>query len=83
MADDLQPDAPSEVTAALNAWNQGQPGALERLVPLVYDELRRIANRHMRREPDNLTLQPTELVHEAFLRLQGLDRFNWRDRAHF
>ena len=83
MADDLQPDAPSEVTAALNDWNHGDPSTLERLLPLVYDELRRLARQHLSHESPSLTLQPTELVHEAFLRLWGQERPNWRNRAYF
>jgi RNA polymerase sigma factor (TIGR02999 family) len=62
---------PGEVTALLAAWSAGDRGALERLVPLVYDELRRIAARALRREAAGHTLQATELVHEAFLKLIG------------
>jgi len=61
----------------------GRKDALERLLPLVYNELRRLAGRYMRDERANHTLQPTALVHEAFLRLAGQDRANWQNRAQF
>jgi RNA polymerase sigma factor (TIGR02999 family) len=61
----------------------GRKEALDRLLPLVYDELRRLAGRYMRDERAGHTLQPTALVHEAFLRLAGEDRANWRNRAQF
>jgi RNA polymerase sigma factor (TIGR02999 family) len=61
----------------------GQTDALDRLLPLVYGELRRIAARQMRRERTGHTLQPTALVHEAFLRLLDQNRSDWCDRAHF
>jgi RNA polymerase sigma factor (TIGR02999 family) len=71
-----------EVTALLKAWSGGERGALERLLPLVYGELRRLAASYMRRERSDHTLQPTALVHEAYLRLvdQNVD---WQNRAHF
>lgn len=66
----------------LAEWRHGDDGALERLVPLVYDELRRIAARQLRGERSNHTLQPTELVHEAFMRLVR-QNVSWQNRAHF
>ncbi|MEO8199876.1 MAG: sigma-70 family RNA polymerase sigma factor [Gemmatimonadota bacterium] len=59
------------------------PGALDGLVPIVYDELRRIAHRQLRGERSDLTLDTTALVHEAYLKLSQLDRIQWRDRSHF
>jgi len=74
--------SPEPVTALLKRWRQGDSAALEKLVPLVYSELRRIAARQLRRERPNHTLQPTALVHEAYLRLVDVDRLNVRDRTH-
>ena len=76
-------DAPtSEVSRLLVAWRQGDPHALERLLPLVYDELRRLARSQMRGERPDHTLQTTALVHEAYLRLCGAD-VAWEGRVHF
>jgi RNA polymerase sigma factor (TIGR02999 family) len=61
----------------------GRKDALDRLLPLVYSELRRLAARYLKDERAGHTLQPTALVHEAFLRLAGQDRANWRNRAQF
>jgi RNA polymerase sigma factor (TIGR02999 family) len=72
-----------EVTRLLSKWSQGDPSALERLTPLVYDELRRLAHRHMSGERSNHTLQTTALVNEAYLKLAGQTHANWSDRAHF
>ena len=66
----------------LNAWGNGDQAALDRLTPLVYAELHRMARRHMRAEREN-TLQTTALVNEAYLRLVDLQGVGWRDRAHF
>lgn len=62
---------------------RGEPGAADRLLPLVYQELRRIAAAKMARESANLTLQPTALVHEAWLRLGGEEQADWENRRHF
>ncbi len=70
-------------TALLLAWGRGDPTAFERLVPLVHDELRRLAGVYMARERTDHTLQPTALVNEAYLRLIDIDRIPWRNRAHF
>jgi RNA polymerase sigma factor (TIGR02999 family) len=73
----------SPVTALLNRWREGDATALEKLLPLVYDELRRIAARQLRRERPNHTLQPTALVHEVYLRLVDQHRIEWQNRAQF
>lgn len=67
----------------LRAWEQGDDGALERLLPIVYTELRTIAAKHLRSERPGHTLQPTALANEAYLRLRGLGDVPWHDRAHF
>ena len=71
-----------ELTGLLHAWREGDAAALDELLPRVYDELRRIAAQRMRGERGGHTLQPTALVHEAFLRLVG-QPIDWRDRGHF
>src|SRR6266705_310987 len=71
------------VTGLLLAWSRGEQTALEKLVPLVYAELRRIAHRYMNRERRGHTLQTTELVNEAYLRLIDANQVRWQDRAHF
>lgn len=70
------------VTQLLRQWRHGDQGAFDRLFPLVYDELRILAARHLRRGQPGQTLAPTALVHEAYLRLSGVD-IPWQDRAHF
>lgn len=72
-----------EVTQLLIAWSDGEQAALDRLFPLVYDELRRLASGYMRRERAGHTLQTTALVHEAYLRLVGQPDLNWKNRTHF
>ena len=72
-----------EVTQILSEWRNGQSGALNRLLPLVYEELRHIAARHFGQERSDHTLQPTALVHEAFLRLVEQRDVAWQSRAHF
>ena len=71
------------VTDLLLAWNQGDEAALERLIPIVHLELRRLARRQMRRERSSHTLQTTALVNEVYLRLVDINRVRWNDRAHF
>lgn len=73
----------SEVTHILQAVAEGNTQAAERLLPLVYDELRKLAAFRMANEPAGLTLQPTALVHEAWLRLGGSEGRPWKGRAHF
>jgi len=72
-----------EITRLLLAWGQGDATALERLMPLVYAELRRVARRYMNRQRPDHTLQTTALVNEAYLRLIDSSRVQWQDRAHF
>ena len=72
----------SRVTTLLAAWRKGDPDAFDRLVPLVYDQLREIAARQLRGERPGHTLQPTALVHEAYQRLVGTE-IEWQDRVHF
>jgi RNA polymerase sigma factor (TIGR02999 family) len=72
-----------EVTKLLLAWSEGDKAAMDRLMPLVYDELRRLAKSHMRRERGANTLQTTALVHEAYLRLIDQKEAQWQNRAHF
>ncbi len=71
------------VTRLLLDWSRGDEEALAKLMPLVYDELRRIARQYLGRERAGHTLQPTALVHEAYLKLVGLRRIRWQNRAHF
>lgn len=73
----------SGVTALLQAWSAGDRTALDRLVPLVHAELRRLARRYMRRERAGHTLQTTALIHEAYIRLVEARGINWQNRAHF
>ncbi len=72
-----------DLTGLLIEWREGDPSALEKLTPLVYDELRRIAHRYMQRERNGHTLQTTALVNEAYLRLAGQQKIQWQSRAHF
>ena len=72
-----------DVTDLLLSWRQGDAAALDRLVPLVYDELRRVARRHLRGESPGHALQATALVHEVYLRLVDVDRMTLTSRAHF
>jgi RNA polymerase sigma-70 factor (ECF subfamily) len=72
-----------EVTGLLQKWRQGDPAALDQLMPMVYGELRRLARMYMAREKPDHTLRTTALVNEAYLRLVGLERVQWQDRAHF
>jgi RNA polymerase sigma factor (TIGR02999 family) len=76
------PDAPT-ATALLLAWGSGDPGALDQLMPLVYDEMRRLARLHLRGERAGHTLQATALVNEAYLRLIEVNQVRWQNRAHF
>ncbi|MBX3277426.1 MAG: sigma-70 family RNA polymerase sigma factor [Acidobacteria bacterium] len=72
-----------EITGLLLAWNGGDRTALDQLMPLVYQELRRLARSYMRRQRSDHTLQTTALVNEAYLRLIDSSRVNWQNRAHF
>jgi len=80
----MEGEAPSgDVSAILRAWSDGDQRALDRLTPIVYDELRRLARRYMRRERLPHSLQTSALVNEAYLRLVDYKRMQWHDRAHF
>jgi RNA polymerase sigma factor (TIGR02999 family) len=72
-----------DITELLEAWGEGDLAAFERLVPLVYGELRRMARRHMYRESEGHLLQTTALVHEAYLKLVSQKNAKWQNRAHF
>jgi RNA polymerase sigma factor (TIGR02999 family) len=74
---------PGDVTRLLLAWSDGDSKALDGLLPVVYEELRRIAGRYLNREREGHVLQPTALVHEAYLKLVDQDRVQWQNRAHF
>ncbi len=73
----------SEITQLLHAWRGGDQLALQRLMPVVYQELHRMARRYMAREKDGHTLQTTALINEVYLRLVKVDEVQWQDRAHF
>lgn len=75
--------SPKEVTRLLVDWGNGDQAALDELIPLVYDELRRLAGRYMRRESKGHTLQTSALVNEAYLRLVDQKNVKWQNRAHF
>ena len=75
--------ASHEVTELLRDWSRGDQSALDKLIPLVYDELRRLAHKHMRREKAGHVLQTSALVNEAYLRLAGESQVQWQNRAHF
>lgn len=77
------PESTGDVTRLLLAWRAGDRAAYEALIPLVYAELHRVAERHLRRERTGHTLQPTALVHEAYLRLADQTSANWQNRAQF
>lgn len=81
--DTLQEGHSPEVSTLLRAWSDGDETALQRLTPIVYQELRRLAHRQMRRERAQHSLQTTALVNEAYLRLVEYNRMRWEDRAHF
>ena len=79
----MAPPPPADITELLRAWRGGREGALDRLMPLVYGQLRQIARRHLRRERPDHSLQATALVNEAYLRLIDVNRVDYHDRAHF
>ncbi|HYJ88610.1 MAG TPA: sigma-70 family RNA polymerase sigma factor [Pyrinomonadaceae bacterium] len=74
---------PQDVTQLLLDWSKGNQGAPDKLMPLVYDELRRVAQNYLRHERQDHTLQATALVHEAYLKLIDQTAVDWHDRAHF
>ena len=75
--------AQKNITAKLQDWNRGNNAAAEELMPLVYDELHKVAARYLRKERPDHTLQPTALVNEAYLKLIDISSVEWQDRAHF
>lgn len=77
------PSPAGEVTRLLIAWRQGDDRALEELIPLVYEELHRMAERHLRHERPDHTLQPTAIVNEAYIRLLSRQDEDWQNRTHF
>jgi RNA polymerase sigma factor (TIGR02999 family) len=79
----MAPTSRSDVTGLLVAWGEGEKEALDRLLPLVYDELRRLAHGRLRRERSEHTLRTTALVHEAYLRLVDQNRVGWESRGQF
>jgi RNA polymerase sigma factor (TIGR02999 family) len=79
----LNSNQAADVTKLLLAWNKGDRGALDLLMPIVYDELRRLARRYMRSESPGHTLQATALVNDAYIRLVDQTRVNWQNRAQF
>ena len=76
-------DESRTVTRLLSAWGDGDKQALDLLIPIVYSELHRIANRYLKQERSDHTLQPTGLIHEAYLRLLGQSMPDWKGRTHF
>lgn len=83
MTESSRPFASTEITALLVQWSRGDREALERLLPMIYDECRRIASRQLRHEHRDHTLDPTALVHEAYLRLVDQRNATWENRAQF
>jgi RNA polymerase sigma factor (TIGR02999 family) len=79
----MKPAKSADITGLLQAWSQGDHSALERLMPRLYDELHRMAKRHMKKERAGHTLQTTALVNEVYLRLVGLEKLDWEHRAQF
>src|SRR5437667_287709 len=79
----MQPPSTSEVTRLLKDWSSGDAAALDQLIPILYNELRAVAARYLRRERPDHTLQPTALVNEAYLRLIDQKQVQWQNRAHF
>jgi RNA polymerase sigma factor (TIGR02999 family) len=79
----LRPVPPAEVTELLRRWSGGDVAARESLVPLVYDELRRLARYYLASQRSDHTLQSTAISHEAYLRLAGRDNVHWENRSHF
>ena len=75
--------ASESVTELLCAWREGDQSALEKLIPIVYQDLRRVARRHLLGERGGHSLQPTAVVHEAYMRLVDYRKVKWQDRAHF
>jgi RNA polymerase sigma factor (TIGR02999 family) len=83
MQNEVTSPSSRDVTGLLRAWGNGDRGALERLTPIVYEELRRLARRYLRGERTGHSLQATALVNEAYVRLVDYKRMQWQNRAHF
>jgi RNA polymerase sigma-70 factor, ECF subfamily len=81
--DGVGTQAAGEISTLLRAWSGGEQNALERLTPIVYEDLHRLARRYMKRERAGHSLQTTALVNEAYMRLVDYKRMQWQDRAHF
>ncbi len=81
--DDVKAPPGGEVSGLLQAWSDGDQGALDRLTPIVYEELRRLARRYLKGERAGHSLQTTALVNEAYMRLVDYKRMQWQNRAHF
>ena len=79
----MSSETPSQITDLLARWRAGDRDALDSLMPLVYDELRTVAQHYLRKERPDHTLQSTALVHEAFMRLVGQKPPEWKNRKHF
>ena len=79
----MEANRSQEVTVFLKAWSGGDREAADRLMMLVYDEMRRLAASYLRRQRSDHTLQPTALVHEAYMKLIDVSEVDWQDRAHF
>jgi len=75
--------SPNELTLNLIEWRNGNAAALEKILPVVYEELKRIARRYLRRERGDISIQTTELINEAYLKLVEQRESDWQDRAHF
>ncbi|MBS1794882.1 MAG: sigma-70 family RNA polymerase sigma factor [Acidobacteria bacterium] len=72
-----------QITQLLKEWGEGDPRALDELMPLVYDELRRQASRYLKKERPGHTLQTTALIHEAYIKMLGVNAIEWQNRSHF
>jgi RNA polymerase sigma factor (TIGR02999 family) len=79
----MKTESPKEITELLHDWSNGDDLALERLMPIVYQELRKMASKYMQSQKVGNTLQPTALIHEAYVKLAGQKEQNWKNRAHF
>lgn len=73
----------TQITQLLDEWKQGSEKMLDRLIPLIYEEMRVIARRHMRGQPAGHTFQTTDLIQEAYIKISGQDEAKWRNRTHF
>lgn len=79
----MNANQPQDISLVLKAWSGGDHEAADKLMPLVYDELRKVAAQYLRKERPDHTLQPTALVNEAYLKLVDITHVDWQDRAHF